>query len=78
MARNDPEFRLRLPEGLKTKIEEMAKSSQRSINAEIVARLEQSFSISKFDPERIAKDIEDLLKRVSRLESGARNRVKKN
>lgn len=77
MARNDPEFRLRLPEGLKTKIEEMAKNSQRSINAEIVARLEQSFSISQFDPERVAKDIEDLLKRVSRLENGGRTRIKK-
>ncbi len=77
MARNDPEFRLRLPESLKNKIEELAKKNQRSINAEIVARLEQSFALSHFDPERTAKDIEDLLKRVARLENGGRIRSKK-
>lgn len=42
MARDDPHFRLRLPAELKEAIEQEARNSGRSINAEIVFRLEQS------------------------------------
>ncbi|TYR32079.1 Arc family DNA-binding protein [Mesorhizobium microcysteis] len=42
MARDDPHFRLRLPADLKTAIEVAAKESGRSINSEIVVRLDQS------------------------------------
>ena len=44
MARNDPQFNLRVPAELKIAVEEAAKKSGRSINAEAVYRLEQSFS----------------------------------
>lgn len=43
MAREDLHFRLRLPEDLKARIETAAEQSRRSMTAEIVARLEQSF-----------------------------------
>jgi predicted DNA-binding protein len=43
MARDDPHFRLRLPADLKTRIEDTAKESGRSVNAEIVQRLDASF-----------------------------------
>ena len=42
MSREDPPLRIRLPETLKAKIQELAAESHRSMNAEIVARLERS------------------------------------
>jgi hypothetical protein len=42
MAKDDPHFRLRIPAELKAEIEESAKANNRSINAEIVARLENA------------------------------------
>lgn len=42
MSREDPQLRIRLPVELKEKIEESAKSNGRSMNAEIVQRLESS------------------------------------
>lgn len=44
MARQDPHFRLRLPEDLKTKIEDAATRNRRTMTSEIVARLESTFS----------------------------------
>lgn len=41
---NDSQLKLRLPSDLKQKIEEIAESEKRSMNAEIVARLENSFN----------------------------------
>lgn len=43
MARTDQQFPLRLPPELKEKLENAAKESGRSKNAEAVYRLEQSF-----------------------------------
>ncbi|EME4174617.1 Arc family DNA-binding protein [Salmonella enterica] len=43
MSREDPQLRIRLPIELKEKIENFAKSNGRSMNAEIVQRLEGSF-----------------------------------
>lgn len=44
MAREDPEVRLRLATALKDRIAEAAKANNRSMNSEVVARLEGSFS----------------------------------
>lgn len=44
MSREDPQFKLRLPQELRDRIEQAAKESKRSLNAEIVARLELSFA----------------------------------
>lgn len=43
MAREDPQMKLRLPVDLKSRIEEVAKSSNRTLNAEIVDRLQGTF-----------------------------------
>ncbi len=43
MKQTDPQYKLRLPQDLKSLIEEAAKANGRSMNAEIVVRLEQSF-----------------------------------
>jgi predicted DNA-binding protein len=42
MSREDSQFKLRLPAELREKIEQSAKDAKRSLNAEIVARLEDS------------------------------------
>lgn len=43
MSREDPQLRIRLPIELKEKIEATAKANNRSMNAEIVQRLDASF-----------------------------------
>lgn len=43
MSREDPQIRIRLPVELKEKIDDAAKSNNRSMNAEIVQRLDASF-----------------------------------
>ena len=45
MAREDLHFRLRIPEELKAKVEESASDNHRSMTAEIIARLEESFAV---------------------------------
>jgi hypothetical protein len=43
MSRLDPALRVRFPESLKENLRQSAAESRRSMNAEIVARLERSF-----------------------------------
>jgi len=47
MARNDPQMNLRVPMELKEKIEKAALDNGRTITAEAVYRLEQSFELSE-------------------------------
>lgn len=44
MARNDPQLNLRLPAALKHQLEEAAKANKRTVTAETVARLQQTFA----------------------------------
>ena len=44
MARNDPQINLRLPITLKEQIEDAAATNNRTITAEVVARLQGSFA----------------------------------
>jgi len=44
MSREDPQLKIRLPLELKEKITQSAANHGRSINSEVVARLEQSFA----------------------------------
>ncbi|MDN8449660.1 Arc family DNA-binding protein [Acinetobacter baumannii] len=44
MSREDPQLKVRLPQELKDKITESALNLGRSINADVVARLESSFT----------------------------------
>lgn len=43
MSREDPQFKLRMPPQLRSQAEQAARVSGRSLNAELVARLESSF-----------------------------------
>lgn len=45
MSREDPQMKIRLPADLKDQIEAASKNSGRSMNAEIVARLQESFHV---------------------------------
>lgn len=49
MSREDPQLKIRLPLELKEKITQSAADHGRSINSEVVARLEQSFSQNQND-----------------------------
>lgn len=44
MTREDPQMKIRLPAELKASIEEVARLNTRTINAEVVARLQESFT----------------------------------
>jgi len=44
MTREDPPLRIRLPEALKAKVQALAAENHRSMNAEIVSRLEGSIA----------------------------------
>ena len=46
MSRTDPQFKLRMPTALRAQVEQAAKDARRSLNAEIVLRLEASFAQS--------------------------------
>ncbi|CAK7192291.1 hypothetical protein COMNV_00482 [Commensalibacter sp. Nvir] len=61
MARNDALFQLRLPEHLREKLEKEAGRKKLSLTAEILNRLEESFSN---EPNKIM----ELMERVSTLE----------
>lgn len=43
MSREDPQLKIRLPPDLKEQVEEASKAAGRTINAEVVLRLRQSF-----------------------------------
>jgi hypothetical protein len=45
MARDEPQVNLRIPANLKDLLEEASAQNKRSLTAEVVARLEESFSL---------------------------------
>ena len=62
MARNDPQMNLRVPMELKEKIEKTALENGRTITAEAVYRLEQSFEkddAAEFDKEFVLHVIQN-------------------
>ena len=73
MSADDPHFRLQMPEELHAFIAEAARTNNRSINAEIVFRLQQSISemaeVSKIHPSDLAD------KFMTRLPDGFRDRL---
>jgi len=68
MARNDPQMNLRVPMDLKEKIEKAAFDNGRTITAEAVYRLEQSFEQNSNQNEVLQK-MEELLQRLEKLEN---------
>lgn len=64
MARNDPQMNLRVPMELKEKIEKTALENGRTITAEAVYRLEQSFKINNLQsslPEKTIHEITNII-----------------
>jgi predicted HicB family RNase H-like nuclease len=51
LAKEADKFIVRLPEGMRNRIEEAAKANKRSMNAEIVARLQFSFEAQSGPPD---------------------------
>ena len=78
MAREDLHFRLRIPEYLKAKVQEAANQSHRSMTAEIISRLEQSFTFDKrvgdleLDTETIDDILANAIARIETLEAKVR------
>ena len=68
MARTDPQFNLRIPIELKQQVENAAKESGRSINAEAVFRLEKSFKNEVEDLESVPT--EELMKELAKRLDG--------
>lgn len=68
MARTDPQFNLRVPIELKQQVENAAKESGRSINAEAVFRLEQSFRNEIED--LVSVPTEELMKELAKRLDG--------
>lgn len=69
MARNsDVEYKMRMTQDLKDKIVESAKEHNRSMNADIVARLENSFEQKFGDLENIPT--EELIKALAKRLDG--------
>ncbi|MCG6265359.1 Arc family DNA-binding protein [Vibrio vulnificus] len=66
MSRNINPFGLRMPPELKEKLEEEAKKNMRSLNAELVARLEESFD-KNFDESPNNQEIAELTYQVKLL-----------
>lgn len=67
MAREDSHFRLRIPDALKAQIEKSAAENNRSMTAEIISRLEESYSIVPIWKETI-ENVRELWSKVDKLE----------
>lgn len=66
MARNDPQMNLRLPVDLKEQIEDAAAKNNRTLTAEVVDRLQQSFElIAGLKDEEISALAEKLATRLA-------------
>jgi len=80
MSREDPQMKIRLPADLKDQIETAAKDSGRSMNAEIVARLERSFKVfAEAEANMIGTatltdhtELGDMIKKLNQLEKDIR------
>ncbi|MBT8767567.1 Arc family DNA-binding protein [Metapseudomonas boanensis] len=61
MSREDPQFKLRMPIELRAQVEQAAKNSGRSLNSELVARIEGSFvgasTLEKLMPAERAREL---------------------
>lgn len=65
-SRTAEQFVVRFPDGMRDRIAEAAKNNKRSMNAEIIARLESSLSSEKApDPDQLQQITEDVTGRVT-------------
>lgn len=66
-SREQDKFVLRLPEGLRPEIADIARANQRSMNGEIIIRIRRSLIQDQLQAEQ-EKIINQLLKRIETLE----------
>jgi plasmid stability protein len=69
MAREDPHFRLRLPEELRERIRVCAEQNHRSMTAEIVERLETTFDVDLGGFRRNQTELAEMMKRYESMEA---------
>lgn len=80
MAVDDPMMRVRLPAPLKARIEEAARAGGRSMNSEIVQRLEYSFHVEAARAFKAAVDsgeLRELIRKMVADEAAQREAAKK-
>ncbi|WP_125361827.1 Arc family DNA-binding protein [Stenotrophomonas sp. 278] len=63
MSREDPQFKLRMTEELRDQIAEAARANNRSMNAEIIGRLEESFASKSLDQATLKDVIDETVRR---------------
>lgn len=64
-SRTAEQFVVRFPDGMRDRIAEAAKANNRSMNAEIVARLEQTFISAAYDSDgRFTADMREKMKQA--------------
>lgn len=67
-GRDSDKFMLRFPEGMRARIREAAEANGRSMNSEIIARLEASFDPTRLHDDETKELVEGLIERaVQRL-----------
>ena len=67
MSRADSQFKLRMPSCLRAQVEVAACEANRSLNAEIVTRLQSSFEAAPVSLDGVVPIPESLLERMARI-----------
>jgi hypothetical protein len=68
MSTDEAHFRLRLPADIHAELTQLADKNQRSINAEVVARLRASLRWDAHDPDEVAVEMRSFDRRIDKLE----------
>ena len=74
VGRGADQYTVRFPDGLRDRIKAAAEANGRSMNAEIVARLGQTFDSDGLSQaqDRLARDLAEMNERITRLEEAKR------
>ncbi|MBY6208784.1 MULTISPECIES: Arc family DNA-binding protein [Halomonas] len=67
--RTDPQYKLRMPPELRDKLKEAAKENHRTMNAEIIARLEASYGSSSISSDEGARALHEARQRLDALKA---------
>lgn len=66
-ASQHDKFIVRLPDGMRDQIAAAAKANNRTMNAEVVARLKLTFELSDTSPEDVSEKMSEMAKYMSEL-----------
>lgn len=67
MSRTDQQFKLRMPSALRSDLERASFQANRSLNAEVVTRLQSSFEADQFSLDGVVPIPASLLERMARI-----------